>query len=210
MQPVSAPPPPAPTDEPREPSAYDRLRAGQPYRAADPELALLRQRARRLAREYNATPEDQHLTRVRLLASLFGALGDDPEVDAPLYVEYGRHVFAGRGFTAGPGCALVDAGRITLGDHVRLGAGVHLYAVARPLNPEHRAAGYEQAAPVVVGDHVWIGGNSIVNPGVQIGAGTTIGPGSVVLEDIPAGVFAAGNPCRVLRALAEPGGDGAR
>jgi maltose O-acetyltransferase len=193
-----------------EPSPYDRLRAGQPYCALDPELALLRQRARRLAREYNATPEDEHLTRVRLLASLFGGLGDDPDVDAPLHVEYGRHIFAGHGFATGPGCFLMDAGRITLGDHVRLGAGVHIYAVARPLNPEQRAAGYEQAAAVVIGDHVWIGGNSIVNPGVQIGAGTTIGPGSVVLEDIPAGVFAAGNPCRVLRSLIEPSGDGAR
>lgn len=192
------------------PSPLDLLQTGKPYRASDPELAILRQRARRLAREFNATPEDEHHERLRLLASLFGALGDDADVDAPLHVEYGRHIFAGNGLVVGPGCVLVDAGKITLGDHVRLGPGVHLYAVARPHNPEHRAAGYEQAAPIIIGDHVWIGGGTLVNPGVSIGAGTTIGPGSVVLEPIPAGVFATGNPCRVVQPLSTPGGDGAR
>jgi len=197
-------------DAPPAPSALDLLQSGRPYLASDPELALLRQRARRLAREFNATPEDEHLARVRLLASLFGALGEGAEVDAPLHVEYGRHVFAGEGLALGPGCVLVDAGRITLGDHVRLGPGVHLYAVARPHDPRHRAEGFEQAAPIVLGDRVWIGGGTLVNPGVSIGAGTTIGPGSVVLEPIPAGVFATGNPCRVIQPLGEPGGDGAR
>ncbi len=197
MQPPAvAPDPPA-----AEPSALDLLRAGKAYRADDPELIMLRGRARRLAREYNAAPEAEHTQRLRLLASLLGAVGDGPDVDAPLSVEYGRNVFAGRRFVAGPNCVLVDAGRITLGDDVRLGPGVHIYAVARPLDPAQRAESFEQAAPVVIGDGVWIGGGSIINPGVSIGAGTIIGPGSVVLEAIPAGVFATGNPCRVVREL---------
>lgn len=189
-------------------TALDLLRAGRPYRASDPHLQHLRRRARRLARTFNATPEDDHLGRLGLLASLFGEIGADPEVDAPLHVEYGMHVTLGDHVVIGPGCVLVDAGRITIGHRVRLGAGVHLCAVARPHDPRLRAEGFEQAAPIVVGDDVWIGNGTLVNPGVAIGAGSTIGPGSVVLESVPPGVYATGNPCRVVRSLA--GGDGAR
>jgi maltose O-acetyltransferase len=180
-------------------TALERLESGQPYMPADAELILVRQRARRLTREYNATGDDLHLLRNRLLASLFGALGDDPDIEAPLFVEYGRHVFAGDGLVVGPHCVLIDAGRITIGNEVRLGPAVHLYAVSRPLRPEHRK--WEQAAEITIGDGVWIGGHSVVNPNVTIGSGSTIAPGSVVIEDIPAGVYAGGNPCRIIREL---------
>ena len=183
------------------PSALDRLRAGLAHRSTDPSLIMLRQKTRRLVEAFNTMPEDQRTARTRALASLVGALGDRPEVDAPLYCEYGQHVHVGDEFVAGPGCVLIDVGTITLGDRVRFGPGVHVYAVARPLDPAQRAEGLEQAAPVTVGDDVWIGGGSILNPGITVGAGTTIGSGSVVLEDIPGGVFACGNPCRVVREL---------
>lgn len=183
------------------PSALDRLRGGLPHRGTDTGLIILRNKARRLVREYNDAPDDQTLARTRLLASLFGSLGERPDVDAPLYCEYGQHVFAGDDFTTGPNCVLVDVGKIMIGDRVRFGPGVHVYAVARPLDPAQRAEGLEQAAPITIGDDVWVGGGSILNPGVTIGAGTTIGSGSVVLKDIPAGVFASGNPCRIVREL---------
>lgn len=183
------------------PSALDRLRGGLPHRGTDTVLIILRNKAHRLVREYNDTPDDQTLARTRLLASLFGGLGERPDVEAPLNCAYGQHIFAGDDFTAGPNCVLRDVGKITIGDRVRLGPGVHIYAVARPLDPAQRAEGLEQAAPVTIGDDVWIGGGSILNPGVTIGAGTTIGSGSVVLKDIPAGVFASGNPCRIVREL---------
>ena len=183
------------------PSALDRLRAGLAHRSTDPSLILIRQKTRRLVGEFNGLPEDQRTARSRALASIFETLGDGAEVEAPLFCEYGRHVHVGEGFVAGPNCVLVDVGTITIGDRVRLGPSVHVYAVARPLDPAQRAAGLEQAAPITIGDDVWIGGGSILNPGVTVGAGTTIGSGSVVLEDMPAGVFACGNPCRVVREL---------
>ncbi len=183
------------------PSALDRLRAGLAHRSTDPSLILLRQKARRLVAAFNATPEDRRTERTRALASIVAALGEGAEVDAPLFCEYGRHITVGVGFVAGPGCVLVDVGTITIGDRVRLGPGVHVYAVARPLDPAQRSEGLEQAAPVTIGDDVWIGGGSILNPGVIVGAGSTIGSGSVVLEEVPAGVFACGNPCRVVREL---------
>lgn len=183
------------------PSDLDRLRAGLAHRSTDPGLIIIRQKARKLVREFNALPEDQHTARTRTLASLVGALGERTEVDAPIFCEYGQHIHLGDDFVAGPNCVLVDVGKINIGDRVRLGPGVHVYAVARPLDPAQRAEGLEQAAPVTIGDDVWVGGGSILNPGVTIGAGTTIGSGSVVLENIPAGVFACGNPCRVVREL---------
>jgi maltose O-acetyltransferase len=182
-------------------SALDRLREGLPYESTDPELILIRQKARRLTREYTDVPDGSLTARTRVLASLFDLLGDRPEIDAPFFCEYGRHVQVGDDFVAGPNCVFVDAGLITIGDRVRFGPGVHIYAVARPLDPTQRAAGFEQAAPVTIGDDVWIGGGSIVNPGVTIGEGSTVGPGSVVLNDVPPGVFASGNPCRVVREL---------
>ena len=198
MEPLA--PPAAP---PTAPTALDRLRGGLPHRGTDPGLIFLRQKARALVREFNATPEDRMTVRLRTLASLFGRLGDNAEVDAPLFCEYGQHLFVGDDFIAGPNCVLTDVGRITIGDRVRLGPGVHLYAVARPFDADQRAQGLEQAAPITIGDDVWVGGGTIVNPGITIGSGTAIGSGSVVLEDVPAGVFASGNPCRVVRELGE-------
>jgi maltose O-acetyltransferase len=186
---------------PDAPSALDRLRDGLPYKSSDPELVLIRQKAHRLTREYNATPDESLTARTRILASLFDTLGVRPEVDAPFFCDYGRHLRVGDDFMAGPNCVLVDAGLITIGDRVRFGPAVHVYAVARPLDPQQRAAGFEQAAPVTIGDDVWIGGGSIINPGVTIGSGTTVGAGSVVLQDLPERVFASGNPCRVVREL---------
>jgi maltose O-acetyltransferase len=191
----------ADAEPPPAPSALDRLHDGLPYKSNDPSLVLIRQKARRLVREYNAAPEDSMTARTRLLASLFDTLGVRPDVDAPFFCDYGRHIRLGDDFIAGPNCVLVDAGLITIGDRVRFGPGVHIYAVARPLDPTQRAAGFEQAAPVTIGDDVWIGGGSIINPGVAIGAGTTVGAGSVVLQDLPERVFASGNPCRVVREL---------
>ncbi len=196
MEPLAPPETPAAT-----PSALDRLRGGLPHRGTDPGLIMLRQKARALVREFNATPEDRMTVRLRTLASLFGTLGHNAEIDAPFFCEYGQHIFVGDEFIAGPNCVFTDVGRITIGDRVRFGPGVHLYAVARPFDAEQRAEGLEQAAPITIGDDVWVGGGTIVNPGITIGWGSTIGSGSVVLEDVPAGVFACGNPCQVVREL---------
>lgn len=179
----------------------DKLRAGLPHRATDTSLVILRQKARKLAREFNAAPEDQRTLRLRLLASLVGHVGDEAEVDAPFFCEYGQNTHLGDSFTAGPGCVLMDVGKITIGNRVRFGPGVHVYAAVHPYNAAQRAEGLTQAAPVTIGDDVWIGGRSVVCATVSIGAGTIVAPGSVVVESLPAGVLAAGNPCRIVREL---------
>jgi len=190
-----------PSAPPAAPTALDRLRGGLPHRSTDPALIMLRQKARALVREFNATPEAQMTARLRTLASLFGALGTNPEIDAPFFCEYGQNTHLGDSFTAGPGCVLMDVGKITIGNRVRFGPGVHVYAAVHPYNAAQRAEGLTQAAPVTIGDDVWIGGRSVVCATVSIGAGTIVAPGSVVVESLPAGVLAAGNPCRIVREL---------
>ena len=97
------------------------------------------------------------------------------------------------------GCIVLDCAAVTIGVNVLIGPGVHIYAATHPIDPSVRRTGRELAAPVRIGDDVWIGGGVIICPGVTVGAGTTIAAGSVVAHDIPAGVVAAGNPCRIVR-----------
>ena len=96
---------------------------------------------------------------------------------------------------------ILDCNLVTIGRDVKFGPGVHVYAATHPVNPVERASGRELAFPVTIGDGVWVGGGSIILPGVTIGEGSTIGAGSVVTRSIPPNVVAAGVPCRVIRGL---------
>lgn len=175
--------------------------AGLPYLASDPELVAARRRARRLTRQYNATTEAEDGARETLLRELFGRAGTRLEIEPPFRCDYGSQIEAGDGFYMNFGGVILDCAPVRIGKNVLCGPGVHIYAASHPLDAATRIQGPELARPVTLGDNVWLGGGVIVCPGVTIGANTTIGAGSVVTRDVPAGVFAAGNPCRVIRAL---------
>jgi maltose O-acetyltransferase len=179
----------------------EKMLAGELYLASDAELVALRRRARRLTRLFNVTTEDEAEPRLALLRELFGALGEGAVVEPPFHCDYGAQIFAGDRFYANFGCVILDCAPVRFGNDVLLGPSVQVYAATHPLDPAARAAGPELAAPVTVGDRVWIGGGAILCPGVTIGENATIGAGSVVTRDVPANVVAAGNPCRVLRRL---------
>jgi maltose O-acetyltransferase len=98
-------------------------------------------------------------------------------------------------------CVILDCARVTIGDNVQIGPSVQIYAAYHPIRASERIKGPELAAPIIIGDNVWIGGGAILCPGITIGKNTTIGAGSVVTRDIPDHVFAAGNPCRVVRTI---------
>jgi maltose O-acetyltransferase len=119
-------------------------------------------------------------------------------------VDYGFNIHVGEGFYANFGCVILDCAEVRIGDGVLLGPGVHIYAAHHPLEAAQRTrddftVGPELASPVTIGNRVWIGGGAILCPGVSIGDDTVIGAGSIVVKDIPSGVVAAGNPCRVIR-----------
>jgi maltose O-acetyltransferase len=179
----------------------EKMLTGELYRAWDPELVAARLRARSLTRRYNASREDEAALRVSLLRELLGAAGDNMTIEPPFHCDYGDNIFIGDGFFMNFGGVILDCSVVRIGANVQCGPYVQLYAAYHPLDAAERIKGPELAAPITIGDNVWLGGGVIVCPGVSIGANTTIGAGSVVTRDIPANVFAAGNPCRVVRPL---------
>lgn len=184
-----------------ERSEREKMLAGELYRAADPELAEARLRARLLTQRYNQTLPNEHDLRADLLRQLFGAVGPSAGIEPPFHCDYGSYTFIGVNFFMNFGGVILDCNTVHIGDNVQCGPYVQLLTAYHPVEPAARIQGPELAASIVIGDNVWLGGGVIVCPGVTIGANTTIGAGSVVTRDVPADVVAAGNPCRVIRSL---------
>lgn len=183
------------------PSERAKMLRGELYLASAPELVAARARARRLFTRFNASDPESIATRRELLVDLLGEIGSDGSIEPPFYCDYGTQITLGARTFVNFGAVFLDPARITIGDDVQIGPNVQLLTADHPLDPAKRAAGPELARPITIGARVWLGGGVIVCPGVTIGADSTIGAGSVVTRDLPAGVVAAGNPCRVLRAL---------
>lgn len=182
-------------------SMRERMLAGDLYYADDPELGELSSAAVELAEAYNATSVRQASLRRHLLEELLGSVGEGTEIRPPLYVDYGSHIRIGARCFANFGLVAVDVAAITIGDDVQIGPYVQLLTPTHPVEPEPRRQKWEAAEPITIGDNVWLGGGTIVLPGVTIGENTVVGAGAVVTRDLPANVVAVGNPARVIRAL---------
>jgi maltose O-acetyltransferase len=185
----------------QEPSERERMLGGELYLASEPELLAERRRARAIVREYNGTGPDEAERRLALLSRLFSQVGPRVEIEPPFHCDYGWNIRAGDNLYMNVGCVVLDCALVTIGANVLFGPYVQVYAATHPIDPEVRRTGRELAAPVSIGDDVWIGGGAILCPGASIGAGSTIAAGSVVTKDIPACVLAGGNPCRVIRSI---------
>ena len=175
--------------------------AGELYIAVDSQLVAERLRARRLLAAYNTSSPDDPAARRRILDELLGSVGERIDIEPPFYCDYGSQIIAGDSLYMNFNCVVLDCAEVRFGHSVSLGPGVQIYAAHHPLDAAHRTAGPELASPVRIGNRVWVGGGAIICPGVTIGDDTTIGAGSVVVKDIPAGVLAVGNPCRVVRKI---------
>jgi maltose O-acetyltransferase len=178
-------------------SQRERMLAGELYDARDPELVAGRERARLLCARINALSA-QDGTRRQLLQQLFGAGGDTVDVTSPFFCDYGAHVELGDHVYFNFNCVVLDVCRVRIGSHTLFGPAVQVYTALHPMDAALRRR-QEYGRPVTIGSDVWIGGAAVILPGVQIGDGAVIGAGSVVTRDIPSGMFAAGNPCRVIR-----------
>ena len=176
--------------------------AGELYSAADPALQRLLNQARSQCFAYNRIDPSDEQMRSRLIKNLYGPIGSNFNIMPPFYCDYGIHIFAGDNLFMNYNCIILDCNHVTIGHNVQFAPNVQLYTAYHPLDAAERSKGPELAAPIVIGDNVWIGGGAILCQGVTIGENTTIGAGAVVTKDIPANVFAAGNPCRVIRELA--------
>lgn len=160
-------------------------------------------RAETLLRKYDKTAADDTETQNEILSELFAEKGENVLVMAGFHCEFGDNIRLGNNVVVNYGCFLMDNEEITVGNDVLIGPNVGIYTVNHAICPEERAKGWCVNAPVTIGDRVWIGGNSTVLAGVTVGEGSIIGAGSVVTKDVPANVIAAGNPCRVIRAITE-------
>lgn len=124
-------------------------------------------------------------------------------INPPFYCDYGSHIEVGKNFFANYNCMILDVARVVIGDNCQMAPNVAIYTAGHPVHPDTRNTAYEYGIEVTIGDNVWIGGNTVICPGVHIGSNTVIGAGSVVTRDIPDWVIAAGNPCRVIREITE-------
>jgi maltose O-acetyltransferase len=183
------------------PTEKEKMLSGELYRGASAQLSRERARARDLMRFLNASREEEQELRQRIITKLFGAVGERIFIDPPFSCAFGSNIYVGDDAFINMNCVFLDNARIDIGDRVMFGPNVQLYTVNHPLDLETRRKWLEYAKPIRIGSDVWFGGGAIVCPGVTIGDGSTIGAGSVVTRDIPAGVVAAGNPCRVLREI---------
>lgn len=182
-------------------SMRERMLAGDPYLADDPELAEASFVARDLMAAYNATTARQGPLRRALLEQLLGSVGEGTEIRTPFHVDYGSQITIGARCFANYGLVALDVAEIRIGDDVQIGTHVQLLTPTHPLEPEPRRQKWEAAEPITIGDNVWLGGGAIVLPGVTIGDNTVVGAGAVVTRDLPANVVAVGNPARVVRTL---------
>jgi maltose O-acetyltransferase len=179
----------------------DKMLSGELYSALDPELVAKRRRARRLTQVLNGADPDRPEDHTAVLRDLLGGLDEGCWIEPPFHCDYGSHIFLGKHVYMNFGCIILDCARVEVGENTMFGPAVQLYTATHPINAAERITGQELARPITVGANVWIGGGAIIGPGLTIGDGTTIGAGSVVTRDIPANVFAAGNPCRVIKDL---------
>ena len=179
----------------------EKMLAGELYIAADAELTTAYARAQRILASFNTTRGDDVGTLRQLLAELVGHLGAEAIVKPSLRCDYGFNISIGARTFVNYDCVFLDCNTITIGEDVQIAPGVHIYTATHPLDAATRRAGLESAEPVTIGDGVWLGGRSVICPGVTIGDNTVVGAGSVVTKSLPANVLAVGQPCRPVRDL---------
>lgn len=178
-----------------------KMLAGELYSALDPELSAGRRRARNLIKEINESHDEDQERRAAIINELFGSVGKGTWIEPPFYCDYGSNITLGDYVFFNFNCVILDPAPVVIGDNVLFGPNVQIYTATHPIDYLERRSGLEFASAIEIGSDVWIGGSVVISPGVTIGSQSVIGAGSVVTKDIPVGVFAAGNPCRVIKEL---------
>jgi len=180
----------------------EKMISGLPYRANDPELIKQRAAVRKILGKYNHVGVHSADEQIELLQQILGKMGAGSWIEPPFYCDYGYNIAVGKDFYMNFDCVILDVAPVIIGDNVMCGPKVQLLTATHSLNAQERNfSGTELGMPITIGRRVWLGAGAIVCPGVSIGDGAVIGSGSVVTRDIPPGVFAAGNPCKVIKTI---------
>lgn len=157
---------------------------------------------RRLLQKLNFMDRGDFASIAQVVKELLGS-SDGANINPPFYCDYGSHIHVGKNFFANYNCMIIDVAKVIIGDNCQMAPNVAIYTAGHPVHPDTRNTAYEYGKEVRIGDNVWIGGNTVICPGVTIGDCCVIGAGSVVTKDIPAWTVAAGNPCKVIRAITD-------
>ena len=182
-------------------SEKDKMLAGELYRSADKELVTDRRRVQTILARYNAIFDGDPNLLISLLREFMGAVGDGTTIMPLFTCDYGYNIHLGRNVFINYHCVFLDCAPIEIGDDVQIGPAVQLYTAQHPLDPVVRRSGLECARPIRIGHDAWIGGGTVVLPGVTIGARSVVGAGAVVVHDVPPDTVVVGNPARVIRTL---------
>jgi len=181
---------------------------GANYNSRDPELLEKYHNARRLLKSFNNLNSDLLDERDNTLTELLKHKGKSVWIETPFFCDYGEFISIGENTFVNTNCMFIDNNNITIGKNGLIGPYVQIYTAEHPLKASDRiikendkTSYLTSSKPVTIGDNVWIGGNSVIFPGVTIGNNVTIGAGSVVTKNIPDDVLAFGNPCKVQRKL---------
>ena len=187
----------------------DKMLAGKLYDCGDEELLIQWHSAKDLVRKYNLCDSKDNENKMELLKQLLGGFGINLWITPPFYVDYGENIYFGDNCEVNMNCTFLDDNKIIIGDYALIAPNVQIYTAFHPTNAIERFGEKKedgtfsfcktQTAPVIIGDHVWIGGGAIIMPGVTIGDNVVVGAGSVVTKDIPSNKVAYGNPCRIIR-----------
>ena len=169
---------------------------------SDEKIFEEQKKARRLTQKLNTVDRSDFSAISQIVEELLGK-SENAFINPPFYCDYGSHIEVGKNFFANYNCTILDVAKVVIGDNCQFAPNVSIYTAGHPVHPETRNSGYEYGIKVTIGDNVWIGGNTVICPGVHIGDNVVIGAGSVVTKDIPDMVIAAGNPCKVIREITE-------
>ena len=181
----------------------EKMLAGELYDPLDKVLSDERLKARLLIKKLNDSREDEIEERTSIIKELIPNAGMNLWLQPPFYCDYGSNIIIGEKVFFNFNCVVLDVAQVSIGSRTMFGPNVLVYTATHPINYKERASGVEYAKPISIGEDVWIGGGAIICPGVNIGNRSVIGAGSVVTKDIPADVFAAGNPCKIIRQIQE-------
>lgn len=181
----------------------ERMLAQLPYKAWLDGLSEERMACKKKLYEYNQSRPEQEEERSHLIKTILGKSGKNTYIEPPFRCDYGYNIEVGDNFYANYNVMILDIAKVTIGDNVMLAPNVSIYTAGHPIHKDMRNTGYEYGIEITIGNDVWIGGNTVIVPGVKIGNGVVIGAGSVVTKDIPDNVIAAGNPCKVIREITE-------
>ena len=181
----------------------ERMLAGLPYKAWMDGLSQERLENKKKIYAFNHLEPDRFDEKEKLLKEILGKTGEYVNIEAPFHCDYGYNIEVGENFFANYNFTVLDVGKVRIGANAQIAPNVSIYTAGHPVHPDSRNSGYEYGIGITIGDNVWIGGNACIMPGVTIGDNVVIGAGSVVTKDIPDNVIAAGNPCRIIRAITE-------